>query len=219
MNPRVGVIEDEADLWERWRVDADPDARDALVHMYLPLVDLLASQLSHFVPSSYRADLAAFGAFGLLDAIDKFRPEFGCSFRTYGGQRIRGAIGDGIRRLNWLPRGAHKRRDRIIEKVIPIDFQTATTPGGVRIQDFLSDPAQLPITTGIELEADHAEVVVAVAALPERERTVIDSYYFGKRSLAEIGSQLGVTESRACQIHRTALGMLRESLIRCQAIA
>ncbi len=219
MGQHLDIWEDESSLWERWQVDRDPAARDALVRMYLPLVELLATQLGRFVSGSSRGDLVGFGVLGLLDAIDKFRPELGYAFRTYGGQRIRGAIGDGIRRLHWLPRGAHKRAGRIIEKVVPVDFQTATTRSGVRIQDFLSDPSELPITSGLELEAEHAEVAGAVARLPERERSVIVSYYFGRRSLAQIGAELGVTESRACQIHRAALAMLRETLSRCEAIA
>jgi RNA polymerase sigma factor FliA len=212
-------ISDESDLWTRWQADRDPDARDALVRMYLPLVELLAGRLGRFVPPSSRGDLVGFGVLGLLDAIDKFKPELGYSFRTYGGQRIRGAIGDGIRRLNWLPRGAHKRPGRIIEKIVPVDFQTATTRSGVAIQDFLSDPSELPITSALDLEEEHAEVAGAVSHLPERERSVIVSYYFGKLSLAQIGAELGVTESRACQIHRAALDMLREALLRREAIA
>ncbi len=203
----------ESELWATWTATGDTAARDDLVRLYLPLVEYLANQLGRFVPSSYRPDLYGFGVIGLMDAVDKFKPELGYAFRTYGALRIRGAMSDGIRKLNWLPRGAGQRASRIIEKIIPIDFQTATTPIGVRLQDTLHDPNQASTTEGLELTADHEEVVEAIASLPDRERRVIVEYYFDRRKLADIGADLGVTESRACQIHRAALVLLRDILV------
>jgi RNA polymerase sigma factor for flagellar operon FliA len=211
--------EHELGLWQRWHDDADRNAREELVRMYLPLVEFLSARLGRFVPASYRPDLFSFGVLGLLDAIDKFHPEYGHSFKTYGSRRIQGAIGDGIRRLNWLPRGARTRASRVIESVVPIDFQTATTPIGVRIQDCLADPHEHPVGDDIELAAEHQEVSAAIQVLPDRERKVVTDYYFARKSLAEIGTDLGVTESRACQIHRSAIGMLRSVLVAARQIA
>lgn len=211
--------ERESELWAQWVEDRDVATRDALVECYIPLVEFLAMRLARFVPSSYRPDLFSFGVIGLMDAIEKFRPEMGHTFRTYGAVRIRGAMSDGIRTLNWLPRGAQQRASRVIEKIVPMDFQTATTPIGVRIQDTLSDPqAETPLD-GLELQADHDEVLEAIGSLPERERIVVTRYYFERQRLAEIGVALGVTESRICQLHRSALTLLRDILEKQRCIA
>ena len=211
--------ERESELWDQWQETHDDAVRDELVKCYLPLVEFLAMRLGRFVPASFRQDLFSFGVIGLMDAIEKFKPEMGHTFKTYGAVRIRGAMSDGIRTLNWLPRGAQQRASRVIEKIVPMDFQTATTSVGVRIQDTLSDPhAETPLD-GLELQADHDEVVEAIRSLPERERTVITRYYFERQRLAQIGLELGVTESRICQLHRAALVMLRDILMKQRAIA
>ena len=211
--------EEEAQLWAEWGETRDPAIRDELIGLYLPLVEFLAARLGRLVPSSYRPDLYGFGVIGLMDAIDKFRPELGYAFRTYGALRIRGAMSDGIRKLNWLPRGAGERASRVIEKIVPVDFQTATTPVGVRLQDCLHDPNDETPQDTLELSADYEEVVEAITELPDRERTVIVQYYFDKLRLADIGVNLGVTESRVCQIHRSALEMLRLILVAQRQIA
>ena len=199
------------DLWARWG-EGDVEVRDRLICHYLPLVDFIAGRLRHCVPFSIQGDVHSFGVIGLMDAIDKFRPELGNRFETYGSCRIRGAMSDGMRSLDWLPRGASTRASRVIEKVVPVDFQTARTSVGSRLQDSLCDPGEATPFDDLLLEADHAEVVEAIATLPERERLVILQHYYGEKRLAEIGEVLGVTESRVCQLHRRALRMLEESL-------
>ena len=210
----VSLTEAEvAQLWTDWRAHADGSARGALVSHYLPLVDLVARASGRHLPPAYRPDLHSFGVIGLMDAVDKFRPELGHRFETYGYQRIRGAIGDGLRTLAWLPRGASKRASRIIENVVPVDFQTARTPVGARLQDSLHDRAELPADHELELRADHEEVLEAIDLLPERERFVVEQYYYEERPLAEIGAALGVTESRVSQLHRRALRMLEAMIV------
>ena len=119
--------------------------------------------------------------------------------------------------MEVLPRGARDRPSRVIERIVPVDFQTACTPIGVRLQDCLADSDQPTALEGLVLEADYEELTEAVAALPERERTVIQEYYYKGSYLKTIGDELGVTESRICQIHRAALKMLERSLLRVRA--
>lgn len=201
------------DLWERWSVRRDAAARERLICHYLPMVDFLAAPFMRHVPASYRSDLVSFGVIGLMDAVDKFEPALGFRFETYGSCRIKGSISDGIRALAWLPRGAARRASRIIEKVIPVDFQAARTPDGSRLQDALSDRTDALPFEELETAADHEEVIQALHALPDRERTVIVEYYYGRRQLKEIGRDLGVTESRVCQLHRRALRQLEQFLL------
>lgn len=208
-----GLTESELDqLWARWRTFGEIDVRQRLICHYLPVVEFLAGRVARSVPDSNRPDIYSFGVLGLMDAVDKFRPEMGNRFETYGSRRIRGAMSDGIRSLNWLPRRASQAASRVIEKVIPVDFQTARTPVGTRLEDSLADPDAIQVSDALLLEADHAEVVEALHSLPERERRVIHEYYYGGRALAEIGRDLGVTESRVCQLHRRALVLLRDIL-------
>ena len=211
---------EEQDLqstWREWSETGGADAREKLVRHYLPLVEFLASQLRPQVSSYIQPELYSFGVVGLLDALDKFKPELGNRFETYGVARIRGAMRDGVRRSDSLPRGARNRASRVIECIVPVDFQTATSSIGVKLQDCLGDWGQPSALDGLELEADYEELTEAVDALPERERTVIREYYYKGSYLKAIGDELGVTESRICQIHRAALKMLVRNLLRLRA--
>lgn len=199
-------------LWADYAAEASSKNREALIRNYLPLVEFLAGRLGRHVHASYRADLYSFGVEGLMDAIDKFRPDMGNRFETYGSVRIRGAMSDGIRKMSWLPRGAENRSSRVIETVVPVDFQAARTAVGARLQDCLSDRTAGAPFDDLLLQADHDEVVAAIRELPDRERNVVFEHYYGQKQLKEIGRDMGVTESRVCQLHRRALRMLEGAL-------
>lgn len=200
-------------LWKRWWRGQSRADRDALVCHYLPLVRFLAHRMGRSVDPANRPDLAGFGVFGLMDAVERFDPSFEVRFETYAARRIRGAIGDGLRTISYFPRGAEKRSGRVIEKVIAVDFQSARTPSGTRLDDTMSDPLAERITDGLELAADHAEVAEALALLSERDRFVIEQHYYRRRPLKSIGIELGVTESRVCQLHRRALRVIEAALV------
>jgi RNA polymerase sigma factor for flagellar operon FliA len=199
--------------WDEWHTSRSDRARDRLICHYLPLVEFLAGRLGRHVDASLRPDLVSYAAMGLIDAIERFRPEFNVRFETYGSRRIRGAVIDGIRSMKWLPRGAEHRASRVIEAIVPVDFQTVQTPDGGKLHDVLSDPVDECPEDGVELEADHAELVDALGDLPARERFVLVQHYFRRRPLAPIGDELGVTESRACQLHRRGLRLLERILL------
>jgi RNA polymerase sigma factor for flagellar operon FliA len=211
---RTALKDAEVDeLWTKWTKDHARDVRDQLICHYLPTVEFLAARLAPHVPQSYRPDLYGFGVIGLMDAIEKFKPELGNRFGTYASQRIRGAMSDGIRTLNWLPRGAEKRASRVIEKIVPVDFKAARTSFGGSLEDTVSERGEVTPLELLELEADYAEVAEAVGDLREQERKVIIDIYYHRRKLAEIAVELGVTESRVCQIHRRALKLLEGILL------
>lgn len=92
----------EEDLWA---ARADPRARERLIVQYHSLVERVAGGMSTGLPATVeRADLEADGIFGLLGAIDSFDPSRGVPFESFAAMRIRGAILDGLRSIDWAPR-------------------------------------------------------------------------------------------------------------------
>ncbi|HKX33100.1 MAG TPA: FliA/WhiG family RNA polymerase sigma factor [Blastocatellia bacterium] len=84
--------------------------RDALVEAHLPQVKFIADRLAAKLPPSVdREDLIGAGVLGLLDAVDKFDPERGVQFKTYAEMRVRGAMLDSLRSLDWAPRSMRQR--------------------------------------------------------------------------------------------------------------
>ena len=87
-----------SDLWHRFKATADPDAREALILNYSPLVKFVAGRVGVGLPRNVeQSDLISYGIFGLIDAIDKFDLERGFKFETYAISRVRGAILDELR--------------------------------------------------------------------------------------------------------------------------
>ena len=87
-----------------------PAERDALINETLPLIRHIAHRVATRLPSSVEIrDLINAGVLGLLDAVDKFEPERKVKFKTYAEVRIRGAILDSLRNLDWAPRSLRKK--------------------------------------------------------------------------------------------------------------
>jgi RNA polymerase sigma factor for flagellar operon FliA len=105
------------DLWRRYKQDGDSAARERLVVAYSPMVKFVAGRLGAGLPSHVDdADLISYGLMGLIGAIERFDPERGIKFETFAMTRIRGAIIDELRSLDWVPRSVRSRA-REIEKV------------------------------------------------------------------------------------------------------
>ena len=103
-------------LWSRYQEAGDPGIRDALILNYPPLVKYVASRVSVGLPQNVEhADLVSYGMFGLIDAIDKFEPDRGFKFETYAISRIKGAILDELRSIDWVPRSV-RSKVRSVEK-------------------------------------------------------------------------------------------------------
>jgi RNA polymerase sigma factor for flagellar operon FliA len=111
----TGVKEVELrDLWRRYKDDGDKTARERLVVAYSPLVKFVAGRLGAGLPSHVEdADLISYGLMGLIGAIERFEPERGIKFETFAMTRIRGAIIDELRSLDWVPRSVRSRAREI----------------------------------------------------------------------------------------------------------
>lgn len=101
-------------LWRAYKFDGDLQAKEKLICQCLPLVKSTAHRLHTYAsPSHDIDDLASAGIMGLLDAIEKFNPTKGAAFKTYAGYRIRGAILDEIRALDWVPRSVREKASEL----------------------------------------------------------------------------------------------------------
>jgi RNA polymerase sigma factor for flagellar operon FliA len=241
-------------IWHAFKSVADEDAREQLILHYAPLVKYVASRVATGLPSSVeQSDLVSYGMFGLIDALNKFEPGRGNKFETYAIPRIKGAIIDELRAMDWVPRSV-RFKQREIEKALadleamlkrqPTEKELAERLGmslselhevitqisfvsvlaldetisvgqdrgeQVSLIDTLADKGLDP-TQGVESQETRSLLATAINGLSEREKIVVTLYYFEGLTLAEIGGILGVTESRVCQIHTKAVGLLRNQL-------
>ena len=96
---------EEKKLWVRYKERGDDEARDALIVHHMRIVNYIAGRMAIHVPSSVEMnDLVGWGVLGLMDAVEKFDHRQDVKFTTYATMRVRGAIIDEIRSLDWAPR-------------------------------------------------------------------------------------------------------------------
>ena len=101
-------------LWEDYARLKSADLREKLILEYAPLVKVVAGRLSMYLGYNVGyEDLVSYGVFGLIDAIDKFDMTKEVKFETYASLRIRGAILDQIRKMDWIPRTIRQRQKQM----------------------------------------------------------------------------------------------------------
>ncbi|MEK4129038.1 FliA/WhiG family RNA polymerase sigma factor [Solibacillus sp. FSL W8-0474] len=105
---------DEQALWLRWTKNRDPEAGDMLIKKYKPLVTYHVQRIAVGLPKNVsRNDLMSLGMMGLFDALNKFDINRDLKFDTYASFRVRGAIIDGLRKEDWLPRSAREKAKKL----------------------------------------------------------------------------------------------------------
>jgi RNA polymerase sigma factor for flagellar operon FliA len=126
----TGVKEVELrDLWRRYKGDGDEGARERLVVAYSPMVKFVAGRLGAGLPSHVEdADLISYGLVGLIGAIERFEPERGIKFETFAMTRIRGAIIDELRSLDWVPRSVRSRAREIEAAQTKLEHELQRAP-------------------------------------------------------------------------------------------
>ena len=221
------------------RMKTTADAAD-LVTRHAELVKRIAYHLAGRLPPSVEIDdLMQAGMLGLLEAASNYAADRGASFETYAGIRIRGAMIDALRKLDWAPRSVHRKARAVAAAVQEIERLTGRDARdleiaarlGVSLEEYhaiVQDAASCRLAAlddaavTIDGEADpfletadeefRQALVGAIDGLPERERLVMSLYYSEGLNLKEIGAVLRVTESRACQLHGQALVRLKARL-------
>ena len=237
-------------IWEEYRKTGSSAAKEKLIIHYAPIVKCVAGRLMvHLGQNAEFDDLVGYGIFGLIDAIEKYDNTRGVKFETYASFRIRGAIIDNIRRMDWVPRSL-RQKNKQLEKVIakleeslgrsPTDIELAGALGLtldetadflkevslsslVSLDDFLEqnyEKSQVALETSksdspeelTEEKERKLRLAEAINSLKENEKLVITLYYYEGLTLKEISSIMGLSESRASQIHTKAISRLTVKL-------
>jgi RNA polymerase sigma factor for flagellar operon FliA len=125
----MGISATTGDLWVRFAATRDPALRDELITTYAPLVRFVVSRLG--IPPSCvldADDLLSCGTIGLINAIDRYDPARGSRFESFASARIRGAVIDHLRSLNWLPRTAMARIRQIEYAIANLEQRLGRPP-------------------------------------------------------------------------------------------
>ncbi len=147
-------------LWEMYQTKQTPELREQIILEYAPLVKVVAGRLSMYLGYNVEYDdLVSYGVFGLIDAIDKFDTEKEVKFETYASLRIRGAILDQIRKMDWIPRTVRQKQKKIDEAIKRVEMQTGKTALdeevarelGVSDGELLEWQSQLKVTNLVSL--------------------------------------------------------------------
>ena len=238
-------------LWVEYaKSNQNPAIREKIILEYAPLVKLVAGRLSMYLGYNVEyEDLVSYGIFGLIDAIDKFDYTKSVKFETYASLRIRGAILDQIRKMDWIPRTIRQRQkqiDAVMRQIesekgrVATDEEIAIGLGitneeyvewqskmkitnVISLNEFLEQGSEVPNTpTGsrhfimpeeaVEQEELKVMLMESLKLLTEKERKVIELYYYEDLTLKEISHVLEVTESRVSQLHTKALQKMKTKL-------
>ena len=215
--------------------------KQTILAKYGAYVRSLASNVRRQFRGAIELDeLMSWGQVGLLEAAERFDPKVGVNFLTFAHYRIKGAIFDGLRKMGVLS-GPDARRAAAGERVNTyLGSVSAQSSGGNRggsvaddVRDIsgavtglamvfatslegteglqLADGA-IPADERMELEQLKGRVKRAVARLPEKERKLLEGYYFHGKTLEEAGAPLGQSKSWASRLHARAIDRLKEML-------
>ncbi len=251
---KVATEEEIAQVWLDFKRDqSNQKLRNALIERFLPLVRYNAERVWAKLPDGVDLnDLISAGVFGLMDAIEAFDLERGVKFETYCVPRIRGAMLDELRTMDWVPRlvrskaskleAARKEAEAELGRP-PSDAEIARKMGlpmeeydkhkseasavnlvslnkkwyetdsykDVREIDIIEDTKGEDPTDGIQ-KRDVMKLVTK--GLNRNERLIIILYYYEELTMKEIGTTLGLSESRVSQMHSSIVARLKDQLNR-----
>jgi len=130
-------------MWARFKATGDPELRNRLIEMYLPLVRYIAERVLAKLPQNIELDdLTSAGIFGLMDAVNGFDLTRGVKFETYCTTRIRGAILDELRSLDWVPRIVRNKAHRIDHAKSDLEGRLGRPPSELEMREALGVSAE-----------------------------------------------------------------------------
>ncbi|MCR4401026.1 MAG: FliA/WhiG family RNA polymerase sigma factor [Syntrophomonadaceae bacterium] len=242
-------------LWVAFKERGDLEARDELILNYAGLVKYIAGRLIVNLSSLVEMDeLISCGIEGLIDAINRFDHTRKVKFETYALVRIKGAMIDGLRAMDWVPVSVRQKvkelekhyavvennlgrsatdqemadalgisveefqdllRDVNLATIVYLEDFLPGDEGGdksKRVADVIRDDKAEDALSLLELGESKQMLADAISRLPEKERTVVQLYYYEGLTLREIGEVLGLSESRISQLHSKSILRLRGRL-------
>jgi RNA polymerase sigma factor for flagellar operon FliA len=121
-------------LWRQFKYDGSSEARERLILHYAPLVKYVAGRVSVGLPPNIeQADLVSYGIFGLIDAVEKYDLERGIKFETYAISRIKGAIIDELRAIDWIPRSVRFKAREVEKAYATLENRLRRTPTDIEV--------------------------------------------------------------------------------------
>ncbi len=148
-------------LWSEYGKTKTPALREKIIVEYAPLVKVVAGRLSMYLGYNVEYDdLVGYGVFGLIDAIDKFDPAKAVKFETYASLRIRGAILDQIRKMDWIPRTVRQKQRQIDDAIKKIEAEKGEAANddevakelGISGEEYADWQSQMAVTNVISLD-------------------------------------------------------------------
>jgi RNA polymerase sigma factor for flagellar operon FliA len=229
---------EESDLWRKWKEARSLEARERLFVLYSPLALRIARRCFRRWRGDF-ADVRQLANLGLIEAIDAFDPARLTPFGAYASRRIRGAVFDGLMKMSELNEQVAARRRARRERLVSLggpdpDAGSSTRETLKRLVELAIGLALGFMLEGTRLYAQNEEfpdvyeqvawrelisrLKAEVAALPHRERTILQHHYDGVLTFEQIGDLLGISRARVSQIHKAALATLRERLSRREGL-
>lgn len=246
------VNEDIQVVWSKYKMDqSSKPLRNRLMENYLPLVRFNAERVWSKLPDGVDInDLISAGVFGLMDAIEAFDMERGVKFETYCVPRIRGAMLDELRTMDWVPRLVRSKASKLEAARKQAEAELGRPPSDAEI----ARQMQIPVEEYEKLKSEASAVnlvslnkkwyetdsykdvreidiiedskgedptrsiqkrdimKLVTKGLNRNERLIIILYYYEELTMKEIGSTLGLSESRVSQMHSSIVNRLKEQL-------
>lgn len=220
-----------------------------LVAEHQAFVKAIATRIKEHLPREIELDdLIAYGIQGLLEASERYDDRHGATFTTFAYYRVRGAIFDGLRGMGWLPRGEYARarfEERAAAYLANLATREAPRAGApTALEDEMRDLAEalggvatvfitaLTLKHGesihdqtpqpherLERREVERRIGQVLQTMPDKERRLIEMYYFEDKTLEEAGAVLGLSKSWASRLHARAIDLLRQELERLSPAA
>ncbi len=151
---------DRQKLWDSYRKKPTPELREKIIVEYAPLVKIVAGKMNMYLGNNVEYDdLVGYGVFGLIDAIDKFDTSKEVKFETYASLRIKGAILDQIRKMDWIPRTIRQKQRKIEEATRSVEERKGRVASdeeiaaelGLSDKEYIDWQSQMKITNLVSL--------------------------------------------------------------------
>ncbi len=237
-----------SEQWKLYKNENNQKAKEVLIVAYIDLVKIIAGRLyTSFQANVEYDDLVGYGIVGLIDAIEKFDINKNVKFDTYANIRIRGAVVDQIRAMDWIPRSTRqkfRRLEAVMNELRPeygedVPDELLAIKMDMSMDEFykfMSEASMLSVMSLDEKISESPNFNIAssdrssnpeaslydsetknilkakIDSLPEREKKIIELYYFSELTYKEISKILEISESRISQLHSKAILSMRSAL-------